>query len=881
MDVFKRGRDVAVLLAALAVAWIVCLSTYADSVYDDLMLQPVNGQDNGIDADFDWRSAPSLLQTPDAESGKRLLNAINEVAPLRGSSLKTRICEEDVFSYTLGAARNCEQLGRESLKLSDEGFALSFNDRGFEVFANSERGLFYGVMLLDQMLRLAAARGTGALSSGGYVYAPAIPMRGPHEDFGRDQLPTMDDLKRSIRRTAQYGMNTYFWFIEPDHFVYDFDPNISTEYDRFTFDEIRELVAYAKSLYVEVIPVVELLAHMENTLRHDRYKHLSETGDGGGTLCPTSDESFELVKKMIDEIAPAFNARYFHCGLDESQVVGTGRSKEAVAEKGIEQVYADYYTRVNDVVKSHGQTMIMYADIVLNHPDILNLLPKDIVMMFWDYMPQERYEGLDKLKAMGYPVMSLSGMWDWNNLYPVYPPGFKNMQVLAQQTAEIGGLGHFVSDWGDGYRGAAGINLSELADFGYLYCGAVSWNAKPLPLETFAGQYARTYYGVDDNAFTNAFTRLARCQGDDLSHTTWARRLFHDDARQRVLGMVGAGEEELAFWRNLKTEAGAAHDVFAKTTPPQNADYLRSVDLAARMLVCAADMALTYHDAAQVLGDASADKEAVVAAFRELETRHRALWEEYKTVYAATNRPLNLNHLGTAWLRASDELAALTNDIASGDFPPQCEPALLSEFTFDGTGPLRDSNGTGMTLAPVPGKPQPEIIAGGPSGEGSFLRLPHGAHLEATDSAKALDVLFCPVLVEAWVRHTGQREQQYGATVFSYGLGGGFRMGINHQGELLFTLYGIGETAGTKSIVPPDGEWHHVAVNFHDTHIVDNYVDGALTETLDLRGYPRHPGTPLIRVGNEIGLVTPFEGDIDRIRVRRGVFTAADLDSAP
>ncbi|MCP4644377.1 MAG: LamG domain-containing protein, partial [bacterium] len=142
-----------------------------------------------------------------------------------------------------------------------------------------------------------------------------------------------------------------------------------------------------------------------------------------------------------------------------------------------------------------------------------------------------------------------------------------------------------------------------------------------------------------------------------------------------------------------------------------------------------------------------------------------------------------------------------------------------------------------------------------------------------------LDFGIAPFLVEAWVRHKGQREQQYGATVFSYGLGGGFRLGINHKGAVLFTLYGIGEAAGTRSIVPPDGEWHHVAVNFHDCHAVDMYVDGKLTERLDLRGAPRRPSSPLIRIGNEIGLVTAFDGDIDRVRVSRGLYGAEELDA--
>jgi len=871
------------MLAGLC-AW--CCGAAADSLADDLLPRPRHVEAGDRASGLNWRIAEIRLYTPQPDAGTRLEARLHELSLWKGreAAASIALAQGEAFKICLGAQESVPPAAFEIPDAGrEEGYRLTIYESGIQVLAETERGLFYGMMTLDQLVEAAELRGLTALPLLDIVDWPALSMRGPHEDYGRDQLPTMEDHKRSIRTAARYKMNTYCWFIEPDHFVYAFDPAISTEYDRFTFDEIRELVAYARDYYIEVIPVVELLAHMEMTLRHDRYRHLSETGDGGGTLCPTSDESFELVRSMIDEIAPAFGARYFHCGLDESQVVGSGRSAAAIQEKGLEKVYADYYTRVNNTVKAHGQTMIMYADIVLNHPGILELLPKDIVMMFWDYAPREHYEGFDKLKEMGFTTMALSGLWDWNNLYPIYPPAFQNMQALAKQTAELGGMGHFVSSWGDGYRGAAGINLSELNHYGFIYCGTVSWNPDALALDDYSRAFARSFFGVDSAPFAEALTRLARCQGDDLAHVAWARRLLHDDVRQRVLEMMGQQDGELSFWNNLKAESEAAHAVFSDTHARRNADYLRSVDLSARMLACAADMALAYRRVAQSTAAPPAGTEEVVPLLNELEARHRALWEEYRQVYAATNRPLNLNHIGAAWNRTSDELAALAADVASRAFPPECTKELLASFTFDGSGSeaWKESGSTGMVLQPVADRPQPEIVEGGPSGAGSFLRLPHGAHLEATDQQHVLDVSYCPLLVEAWVRHNGQREQQYGASIFSYGLGGGFRLGINHKGEVLFTLYGIGETAGTHSIVPPDGQWHHVAVNFHDGRYVDSYVDGKFTERLELRGCPGHPATPLIRVGNEIGLVTPFIGDIDRIRVSRGLFNADELDSTP
>ena len=64
------------------------------------------------------------------------------------------------------------------------------------------------------------------------------------------------------------------------------------------------------------------------------------------------------------------------------------------------------------------------------------------------------------------------------------------------------------------------------------------------------------------------------------------------------------------------------------------------------------------------------DRARFAEELRQLETRHRALWDEYKRVWLATNRPLNLNHIGPVWTSVSDGLGSLADNIQNGTFPP-------------------------------------------------------------------------------------------------------------------------------------------------------------------------------------------------------------------
>ena len=619
---------------------------------------------------FDLRRSAFLLDTPSKPEAERLGARIAEVQGRLDMTGATLIDECPsprgyglaIFSGESAPAFTAAQLP-ESARA--EGYELSVTSDGISISAASERGLFYGLMTAEQLFTAAEVRHTHAIPCLHIVDWPRLEMRGFHEDYGRDQLPTIEDHKRTIRTLAQFKMNTHLWFIEPDHFVYKFDPEIGKNFDRFTFDEIREVVAYAKQYYVEIIPVVESLAHMEGTLCGTKYESLAEK-PGSGTLCPTSDASFALIKNILDEIADAFDGRYFHCGLDESAAVGAGKSAEAVKTKGIEKVYADYYTRLHDLLKTHGKTMMMYADIVLNHPKTMDMLPKDIVMMYWEYGEAKHHPGFDKLAAGGFKTVSLSAVWDWVNLYPVYGFAFKNIERLAAQSAAVGAMGTFTADWGDGNLGAAGANLSELNYFGVLYLAAQAWKPEAIAIDAFSKPFALQFFGLPLADSARAFTLLAKCQGEGTAWLQRARYMFHGEPSKQIPAMAKVSKEELAFWRQLKVEAAKAHELLLKAKAQRNADYITSYDLAARMLEFAADMALQFRASAVAMQQKGFVGEEHARRFEALSERQQKMWTEYHDVYAATNRPINLKYLCLAWEKSKKDLADFAADLRSG-----------------------------------------------------------------------------------------------------------------------------------------------------------------------------------------------------------------------
>ena len=611
-----------------------------------------------------------VIEAPDKDAGARLQARLRESQERLGIERGVNIVEITPRMFGLAIFSGDAEpkpIGPYSLHSTGDrgGYLLEISPAGIRVAAKAEQGLFYGMMTAEQLLESARVHKLASVPCANIFDWPALAMRGYHEDYGRDQLPTVEDHKRTVRTLAQFKMNTHLWFIESDHFVYKFDPELGKSHDRFTFDELKEVAEYAKNYYIEVIPVVELLAHMENTLNDPKYAHLAER-EGSGIICPTSEESIKFVENIINEIAPNFPGNYFHCALDESQEVGKGKSADAIKEKGIERVYADYYTRLNDTVKANGKTMMMYADIVLNHPDVIPMLPHDIVMMYWDYIVKDDHPGLEAFVKNGFTTVSLSGMWDWANLYPLYAYSLKNIEQLAVKTAEQKALGTFVSNWGDWNLGAAGANLSEVTLFGATYCGVEGWKPEPIDIPAYSAAFAVQYFGALPEDAGVALTLLAKSQGDTLYGNQKARRMSVSDPAEQLPALAAASEEDIQYWRNMKDCAGRAHLFLKKSAPRLNADYLGSHDLCARMLEFSADLALQYRETALAQKQPDFNGRAHAEKYQALKDRQWALWEEYRDVYLATNKPINIRYLITAWENSQQALDVLIKNLQDG-----------------------------------------------------------------------------------------------------------------------------------------------------------------------------------------------------------------------
>lgn len=382
-----------------------------------------------------------------------------------------------------------ERGGVLTAAMRTEGYFLDVNADGCVIIAESEKGLFYGVMTLIQWMgkekRSVVLRGVTITDF------PLQKVRGITDDLSRGQISTMEDMKRIIRTVAGYKLNVYSPYIE-DIFRFRNHPAIGKDRGALTAAEWKELDAYAKRYFVEVIPIFETLGHWENILILPEYAKYAEF-PGAQTVNVSDERTYALLEEMIGEIASCFSSPFFNIAADESWDVGLGASKERVKKSDLATVHAEHYKRIFDIVKKYGKKPMMYGDIILQHPEILKKIPSDVTMVDWHYGATLDYPSPEVFKAAGFPYIVSPAVWNFTGPFPNYINTFLNIRSLNRDGFDNGSLGMLCSNWND-FGGEA---LRELNYYGYAWTAECAWNPVTADQPSFDRAFFSGFFGPE------------------------------------------------------------------------------------------------------------------------------------------------------------------------------------------------------------------------------------------------------------------------------------------------------------------------------------------------------------------------------------------------
>ncbi|MBB6454567.1 hypothetical protein HNQ94_003056 [Salirhabdus euzebyi] len=363
--------------------------------------------------------------------------------------------------------------------LSREEYQIEILQKRIKVHYRELNGLYYAFVTLKQMVKQYGEE----IPCMKIEDCPDFEVRGVMLDISRTKIPTLDTLYELIDLLADLKINHFQLYIEGFSFAYPSFEQFWKNKSPITGEELKLLDAYCKERFIDFVPNQNCLGHMAPWLETEEFKHLREVpGEmtfmgrpaSPTTMNPIDEGSVDLVNRMTDDFLPNFTSDNFNVNLDEPFELGMGKSKPIADEIGVGQLYVNYVNKIHKMVKKHEKKMLMWADVVSRHPEIIDQLPKDITLLEWGYEEAHPFSERGKmLKESGLDFYFCSGTSSWLSIAGRTNNMINNIANAVENGKKYGAKGILITDWGDaGHWQSLSISYP-----GFSYGAALAWNS--------------------------------------------------------------------------------------------------------------------------------------------------------------------------------------------------------------------------------------------------------------------------------------------------------------------------------------------------------------------------------------------------------------------
>jgi hexosaminidase len=304
------------------------------------------------------------------------------------------------------------ELSPELARLGGEGYQLNVAQEKVALRAPQPAGLFYGVQSLLQLLPPEILRQAQVENVAWTIPCiqiedtPAFGWRGAMLDVGRHFAPKAF-VKKFIDLLALHKLNTFHWHLTEDQgwrieieqyprlteigawrketLIGKPDRNnpANDKYDGkphggfYTQDDVREIVAYARARYVNVVPEIEMPGHAQAAIA--AYPELGNTGqpiEVGATwgiyenVYNVEESTFQFLQNVLAEVLALFPSPFIHIGGDEcpkAQWKASPQAQARMKELGLqdeEELQSYFVRRMDEFLTGHGRRLVGWDEIL-------------------------------------------------------------------------------------------------------------------------------------------------------------------------------------------------------------------------------------------------------------------------------------------------------------------------------------------------------------------------------------------------------------------------------------------------------------------------------------------------------------------------------------
>lgn len=344
---------------------------------------------------------------------------------------------EQEFTSTTGLAFKASKAAKAALQLrlnpslKGESYCLSVSKTNVIIEAARPVGFFYALQTLKQMLPTRAVMAGVSVEKGTSMTLPVVEIedaprfgwRGFMLDEGRHFFGKKA-VKQVLDVMAAYKMNRFHWHLTDDQgwrveikkyprlTTYGAWRNTMTlswgntlpDGERYggyyTQDDVREIVAYARERFIEIVPEVDIPGHSQAAvavypefLACDPEKpHEVWLSQGVSTdvINVANPKAVQFAKDVIDELITLFPYQYMHLGGDECPVKKWEQNKDCqaflkqIGSKNYRDLQIHFYKQLKDYVASkpaqQQRHFIFWNEVLHGNTSVLG---KDFTVMAW------------------------------------------------------------------------------------------------------------------------------------------------------------------------------------------------------------------------------------------------------------------------------------------------------------------------------------------------------------------------------------------------------------------------------------------------------------------------------------------------------------------
>jgi hexosaminidase len=291
---------------------------------------------------------------------------------------------------------------------SAEGYELTVTGDSVIVRAPQPAGMFYAVQSLLQLLPPEVLASKPVRNMAWSISAvhiedqPRFAWRGFLLDVGRHFF-TKAEIEQLLDLMALHKLNIFHWHLTDDQgwrleikkyprltgvgawrktIGFGLDPKAGTAYGPdgryggyYTQADVRELVAYADSRHITIVPEIEMPGHASAALA--AYPQFScfggaySTDEGAlpGVYCAGKDETFEFLQNVLTEVCQLFPGKYIHIGGDEVSPDNWKKCPKCQAREAQEglknehELESYFIRRIEKSINARGRTLVGWSEI--------------------------------------------------------------------------------------------------------------------------------------------------------------------------------------------------------------------------------------------------------------------------------------------------------------------------------------------------------------------------------------------------------------------------------------------------------------------------------------------------------------------------------------